>query len=69
MIGEHGVAVCAGVVKATTFHLDGDDVSWPAIVLAAGLGIEIYAMHVRESGNHRVTSLNEGIQPIVSSCS
>jgi hypothetical protein len=61
MIGEGSVAVCAGVVKAATFHLDGDDVSRPVIVLATGLCIEIYAMHLRESGNHRVTSVNEGI--------
>jgi hypothetical protein len=59
MIGERGMAVRAGIVKAATFHFDGDDVSWSVIVLATGLGIEIYAMHVRESGNHRVTSVNE----------
>jgi hypothetical protein len=59
MIGERGVAVCAGVVKAAAFHLDGDDVSWSVIVLATGLCIEIYAMHLRGSGKHRVTSVKE----------
>jgi hypothetical protein len=68
MVGERGVAVGAGIVKAATFHLDGDDVSRAVIVLATGLRIEIYAMHLRESGNHRVTSVDEN-QPIVSSSS
>ena len=36
MIGEHLVAILAGIVKAATFHLDGDDVSRPAIMLATG---------------------------------
>lgn len=58
MAGERRVAILAGIVEAATFHLDGDDVGRPAIVLATGLYIEIYAMHVRESGNHRCPSVN-----------
>ena len=37
MIGERLVAILAGIIKAATFHLDGDDVSRPAIMLATGL--------------------------------
>ena len=37
MIGERLVTIFAGIVKSATFHLDGDDVSRAAIVLAAGL--------------------------------
>jgi hypothetical protein len=37
MIGERQVAVSAGIVKAATFHLDGDDVIRPVIMLATGL--------------------------------
>jgi hypothetical protein len=37
MIGERIVAILASIVKAATFHLDGDDVSRPVIVLATGL--------------------------------
>jgi hypothetical protein len=37
MIGERHVAVSAGIVKAATFHLDGDDVIRPVIMLATGL--------------------------------
>src|ERR1700722_2532885 len=37
MIGERQVAILAGIVTAATFHLDGDDVSRPVIMLATGL--------------------------------
>jgi hypothetical protein len=37
MIGERLVAILAGIVKTATFHLDGDGVSRPAIMLATGL--------------------------------
>jgi len=37
MIGECLVAILAGIVKAATFHLDGDNVSRPVIVLTTGL--------------------------------
>jgi hypothetical protein len=37
MIGERQVAVFAGIVKAATLHLDGNDVSQPVIMLATGL--------------------------------
>ena len=37
MISKRQVAVLACIVKATTFHLDGDDVSRPVIMRAAGL--------------------------------
>jgi hypothetical protein len=37
MIGERLVAILAGIVEAATFHLDGDGVSRPAIMLATGL--------------------------------
>ena len=37
MIGERLVAILAGIIKAATFHLDGDNVSRPVIVLATGL--------------------------------
>ena len=46
MIGERLVTVLAGVVDATTFHLDGDDVGGAVIVLAAGLRIKINAAQV-----------------------
>jgi hypothetical protein len=59
MIGERGVAVRAGVVKAAAFHLNGDDVSWSVVVLATSLCIEIYTMHLRESGRHRVSLVDK----------
>jgi hypothetical protein len=37
MIGEGQVAVFASIVKAAAFHLDGNDVSRPVIMLATGL--------------------------------
>ena len=37
MIGERLVAILAGIVQAATFHLDGDDVSRPVIMLTPGL--------------------------------
>ena len=37
MIGEHLVAIFAGIVEAATFHLDSDDVSRAVIMLATGL--------------------------------
>jgi hypothetical protein len=37
VIGERHVAVFASVVKAATFHLDGNDVGRPVVVLATGL--------------------------------
>jgi hypothetical protein len=37
MTGELLVAILAGIVQAATFHLDGDDVSRPVIVLTTGL--------------------------------
>jgi hypothetical protein len=37
MIGQRFVAILAGIVEAATFHLDGDDVSRPVIMLATGL--------------------------------
>jgi hypothetical protein len=53
MIGERLVAVFASIVKAATFHLDGNDVSWAVIMLATGLRIEIYPAHGRQSRRHR----------------
>lgn len=46
VIGEGHVAVFAGVVDATTLHLDRNNVSWSVIVFATGLRIEIDATHV-----------------------
>jgi hypothetical protein len=37
MIGERLVAILAGIVQAATFHLYGDNVSRPVIMLATGL--------------------------------
>lgn len=37
VIGEGSVAILAGIVNAAALHLDGDDVSRPVIMLAAGL--------------------------------
>ena len=37
MIGKCLVAILAGIVQAAAFHLDGDNVSRPVIVLATGL--------------------------------
>jgi hypothetical protein len=37
MIGERFVAILAGIVKAATFHLDGDDVRRSVKMLATGL--------------------------------
>jgi hypothetical protein len=37
MIGERVMAIFAGVEHTATFHLDGDDVSRPVIMLATGL--------------------------------
>jgi hypothetical protein len=57
MIGERLVAVFAAVVKATTLHLDGNNVGGPVIMPATGLGIEIDAVHFRKSGNHRIAQV------------
>jgi hypothetical protein len=57
MVGERLVAVFASVVKAATLHLDGNDVGWPAIMLATGLGIEIDAVHFRNNWNHRIAQI------------
>src|SRR5208282_3761347 len=53
MIGERLVAILAGIVLAATFHLDGNDVSRPVIMLTTGLRVEIYATHARRSQRHR----------------
>ena len=45
MIGEHLVAILAGIVKAATFHLDGDDVGSGVVMEAAGLRIEVEAVN------------------------
>jgi hypothetical protein len=37
MVGERLVAILAGIIQAATFHLDGDDVSGPVIMLATSL--------------------------------
>src|SRR5579864_1679370 len=37
MIGQRLMTILAGIVQAATFHLYGDDVSRPVIMLAAGL--------------------------------
>jgi hypothetical protein len=37
MIDERLVAVFASIVKAATFHLDGNDISRPVTMLATGL--------------------------------
>jgi hypothetical protein len=59
MIGERLVAILAGIKKTATLHLDGDDVSRPAIMLATGLRIEVYATDVGRSQRHRF-SLTRG---------
>src|SRR5208283_6139479 len=50
---ERLVAILAGIVLAATFHLDGNDVSRPVIMLTTGLRVEIYATHARRSQRHR----------------
>jgi len=55
MVGKGQVAVFASIVKAATVHLDRNNVSRAVIMLATGLRIEIYAMHVRQSEDHRVS--------------
>ncbi len=52
MAGQSRVAVFAGVKRAATPHLDGDDVGWAVIMLATSLRIEIQTSHFRRSLGH-----------------
>ena len=52
VLGKRGVAVFAGVVKATALHLDRNNIRRPMIMLATGLRVEIDATHLRKNGKH-----------------
>jgi hypothetical protein len=56
MIGERSMAIFAGIVDATTLHLDGDNVSGPVIVHAPSLRIKIDATNFWKSRNHRAST-------------
>ncbi len=52
MIGQRDVAIFAGVVSGTAFHLDGNDVSGAVIMPAACLGTETNAAHMSKICGH-----------------
>jgi hypothetical protein len=56
VIGERSVAIFAGIVNATTLHLDGDNVSGPVIVHALSLRTKIDATNFWKSRNHRAST-------------
>jgi hypothetical protein len=49
------VALLAGVIDATTFHLDGNDVEVGPVMSAPCLGIEINPANLRVRQRHRGT--------------
>lgn len=53
MISQLLMTILAGIVGATTFHFDGDDVEGSSIVGAARLGIDIDSANLRARGLHR----------------
>jgi hypothetical protein len=61
VIGEHRVAVFAGIVDAAALHLDRNNISGSVIVLATGLRIKVDATNFWRSRKHGRTENEEYI--------
>jgi hypothetical protein len=57
MTGEGLVAFLAGVVNATAFHFDGDDVSGCFVMGAARLAIKVDPTNIWARQSHRCQEL------------
>jgi hypothetical protein len=68
VIGKRAVAILARIIDATTFHLDGDDVTGPPIVYAARLRIDFYSSHLSNRWGHCASNQRKNFNRIGREC-